>query len=219
MFRPKQKIPPVVVLGLGRFGLALGEELVHSGVEVLGVDADESIVSKAAPLLTHVAVADTTNVDALKQLSVHEAPRVVIGIGSDMGASLLTASAVVVDLKVPNVWAKADNLSHAKILSRIGVHHVIRPERDTGRRVAHLISGRVEEYVEFDRDFAMVKLAPPMSLIGQPASHAPAEVRIMAIRSGKGSFRPASPEDIIQSGDLIIAAGRVQDLERFGESD
>ncbi|APT85450.1 potassium channel family protein [Corynebacterium aquilae] len=219
MFRPKQKIPPVVVLGLGRFGMALGEELVHSGIEVLGVDADESIVTKAAPLLTHVAVADTTNIDALRQLSVHEAPRVVIGIGSDMGASLLTASAVVVDMKVPNVWAKADNASHAKILSRIGVHHVIRPERDTGRRVAHLISGRVQEYVEFDRDFAMVKLAPPMSLIGKPVSKAPGEVTIVAIRRNKQQFRPVTPDDEIVSGDLIIAAGRVQDLERFGASD
>lgn len=212
----KKKIPTVVILGLGRFGMALGEELVHSGVEVLGVDANEDIVTKAATKLTHVAVADTTNVDVLRQLSVHEAPRVVIGIGSDMGASLLTANLVVVDLEVDNVWAKADSLSHAKILHQIGVHHVIRPERDTGRRVAHLISGQVEEYVEFASDYAMVKLAPPTSMIGKTVAECTGNVSIVAVRPSEGSFKTATPDTVVNSGDLIIAAGRVKDLEAFG---
>ena len=115
--------PPVVIIGLGRFGMALGEELVQSGVEVLGIDVDEAVVAKAAPLLTHAVIAETTDQDVLRQLGVQDAHRVVIGIGSDMGASLLTASAVM-DLGVPNVWAKADNQQHAKILTQIGVHHV-----------------------------------------------------------------------------------------------
>lgn len=219
MFKPKRTTTPVVILGLGRFGMALGEELVHSGVEVFGIDADEATVTRAASQLTHVAVADTTNPDVLRQLSVHEAQRVVIGIGSDMGASLLTASAVVVDLAVPNVWAKADSNSHAKILQQIGVHHVIRPERDTGRRIAHLISGRIEEYVEFDRDFAMVKVAPPVSMIGRTIEAVPPGVHIVAVRSQDDSFKHATPGTVIASGDLVIAAGNVTDLERFASAD
>ena len=187
------KTPPVIILGLGRFGLALGEELVHSGVEVLGVDADENIVSAAAQVLTHVVTADTTNIEALKQLSVHEAQRVVIAIGSDMGASVLTASAVI-DLEVSSVRAKADNNSHAKILNKIGVHHVVRPERDTGRRVAHLMSGRLEEYIEFP-------------------------VSIVAIKPAEGVFSLPEPGTVLQPGDLVIAAGPVRELEKFGESD
>lgn len=210
------KTPPVIILGLGRFGLALGEELVHSGVEVLGVDSDENIVSAAAQVLTHVVTADTTNIEALKQLSVHEAQRVVIAIGSDMGASVLTASAVI-DLGVSSVWAKADNNSHAKILNKIGVHHVVRPERDTGRRVAHLMSGRLEEYIEFARDFAMVKLAPPVSTIGKPIEQCP--VSIVAIKPAEGVFSLPEPGTVLQPGDLVIAAGPVRELEKFGESD
>ncbi|MFC5939770.1 potassium channel family protein [Corynebacterium choanae] len=217
-FWSKKNVPLVVILGLGRFGMALGEELVASGVEVLGIDDDEEVVKRAAPLLTHVAQADTTNPDALRQLSVHEAQRVVIGIGSDMGASLLTASTVL-DLGVPNVWAKADNVNHAKILSQIGVHHVIRPDRDTGRRIAHVITGRVEEYAEFDRDFALVKVAPPVSLLGQPISAVQGEISIVAIRPAEGTFRIATPETIMHSGDLVIAAGSIQALEEFGAAD
>lgn len=209
--------PVVVIVGLGRFGLALGEELMHSGVEVLGVDANEAVVTKAAPMLTHVVIADATDIDALRQLFLEEAQRVVIGIGSDMAASVLAASAIV-ELGVPSIWAKADSAPHAKILRQIGVHHVIRPERDTGRRVAHLIAGGLQEYTEFDRDFAIVKLAPPLSMLGKPVEATPPGVDIVAVRPAEGRFSTPAPGTVITSGDLIVAAGRIEDLERFGTS-
>lgn len=215
-FRSRSKAP-VVILGLGRFGMALGEELVHSGIEVLGVDSSESVVNAAAKILTYAAMADTTNEEALRQLSVDEASRVVIGIGSDMGASLLTATTVI-DLNVPSIWAKALNNSHAKILSQIGVHHIIRPEQDTGRRVAHLMNGRVQEYAEFDRDYAIVKVAPPVSILGKRV-HEVDRIQIIAVRPSNGMFRPAKPEMILQAGDLVLAAGHPDELEQFGMTD
>lgn len=216
-FFSRKSTPPVVIIGLGRFGMALGEELVHSGVEVLGIDVDEAVVAKAAPLLTHTVIAESTSAEALRQLGVQDANRVVIGIGSDMGASLLTASAVM-DLDVPNVWAKADNAQHAKILTQIGVHHVVRPERDTGRRVAHLIAGHIQEYIEFDRDFAMAKMAPPVEMHGRAIESCPAGIAIVAVRSPEGRFATPAPGYVLQSGDLVIAAGRVRDLDKFADS-
>ncbi|MEZ2190619.1 TrkA family potassium uptake protein [Corynebacterium sp. CCM 9204] len=213
-FLRRRSLPPVVILGLGRFGMALGEELVASGVEVLGVDDREDVVSGAAGVLTHATIANTTNIEALRQLSVHECQRVVVGIGSDMAASLLTASAVI-ELGVPNVWAKADGDAHAKILTQIGVHHVIRPERDTGRRIAHLMTGNVEEYAEFDRDFAVVKLAPPMSMLGKKVGDVPPGVHIVAVRHPGTRFAVARPDVMIRSGDLVIAAGDPDVLEAF----
>ncbi|WP_236684333.1 potassium channel family protein [Corynebacterium epidermidicanis] len=197
--------------------MALGEELVHSGVEVLGIDVSEAVVTKAAPLLTHAVIAETTSAEALRQLGVQDAQRVVIGIGSDMGASLLTASAVM-DLDVPSVWAKADNAQHAKILTQIGVHHVVRPERDTGRRIAHLIAGHLQEYIEFDRDFAMAKMAPPVDMHGRKIEQCPRGINIVAVRSADGRFATPAPGYVLRSGDLVIAAGRVKDLDKFAES-
>ncbi len=207
----------MVILGLGRFGMAVGEELVRSGVEVLGIDSSEARINEAAPLLTYAAVADTTNPEALKQLSVHEASRVVIAIGTDMGASLLTASNVV-DFNVPSIWAKAMSPSHGKILRQIGVHHVIRPEHDTGRRIAHLMNGRLQEYAEFDSDYAVVKVAPPVSLLGKKVSDI-THVQIIAIRPAGGQFRTAQPDDVLVAGELVLAAGAPSDLETFGTMD
>lgn len=210
-------VPPVIIIGLGRFGLALGEELVQAGVEVLGVDVDEATVTKASSVITHAVIAETTDPEALKQLGVDDAERVVIGIGSNMGASLLTASAVL-DLGVKNVWAKADNDQHAKILTQIGVHHVVRPERDTGRRVAHLIAGHLQDYVEFDPDFALAKLAPPMHMIGRKVCDMPNGIVIVAVRHADRRFATPDSNYVIQSGDLVIAAGTAKALDKFSES-
>ena len=209
---------PVYILGLGRFGRALGEELIASGIEVLGVDSDPRIVQEVAGTFAHVVTADTTSPEVLRQLGVAEATRVVIAIGRHIEASLLTASAVV-EMGVPSVWAKADNLAHAKILGQIGVHHVIRPEADTGRRVAHLMGGQLQDYLEFERGFAVAKIAPPVRAlqhaVGEVNGRRGAAVEILAVRPRDGQFRRAEAEDVLQPGDLVIVAGHVKAIEEF----
>ena len=77
---------------------------------------------------------------------------------------LITAN--LVDLGVERIWAKAITPSHGKILERIGAHHVVYPEADAGRRAAHLVSGRMLDYIEFDDDFAIAKMRPPKETHG-----------------------------------------------------
>ncbi|MEJ5920482.1 MULTISPECIES: potassium channel family protein [unclassified Corynebacterium] len=216
MFSRRADTSPVVILGMGRFGQALGEELRANGIEVLCVDFRERVVQELSATFDHVVTADTTQPEVLRQLGVHEAERVVIAIGSDIEASLLTASAVV-DMGVPLIWAKADNQAHAKILGQIGVHHVIRPEADTGRRVAHLIGGKVQDYLEFDRDFAIAKIVPPVAVQGKNVSeiNAIAPVTVLALRPRCERFRPALDDDIVNAGDLLIVSGPVEKLEDF----
>ena len=113
----------VVVIGLGRFGKSLALELERDGVEVLGVDTDARRVQSLAGRITHVVQADSTDVEAMQQLSVQDFDRAVIAIGSDLEASALTAFALK-SLGVENIWAKATSESMAKILEQIGVGHV-----------------------------------------------------------------------------------------------
>ena len=82
----------VAVIGLGRFGGSLALELEEQGTEVLGIDSNEEIVQSYNGLLTHVVRADSTKEAVLRQLSVHEFDRVVVGIGTDLEASILTTS-------------------------------------------------------------------------------------------------------------------------------
>jgi trk system potassium uptake protein TrkA len=211
----------VVVLGLGRFGKSLALELMGQGVEVLGIDTDEAVVQRVSDRLTHAAVADTTDEESLRQLSVHEYGRAVVGIGSDLEASLLTASALI-NLSVSNIWAKAISNAHAKILTQIGVHHVVRPEHDMGKRVAHLVRGRMMDYIEFDDGFAMIKTSPPTSIIGKKLGESGIRtkhrVTVVAVKRQGEGFTYATADTVIGAGDTVIVSGQVRDAERFSES-
>ena len=210
----------MAVLGLGRFGRSLALELMSQGGEVLGVDASDSVIQKVSSRLTHTVVADTTDEETLRQVSVHECDRAVVGMGSDLEASLLTASALV-NLGIPSIWAKATSNSHARILTQIGVHHVVRPEHDMGKRVAHLVRGRMIDYIEFDDGFAMVKTAAPEFALGKPLggsgirdSHG---VTVVAVKHQGGGFTYATADTVLQPGDTIIVSGAVRDAERFAD--
>ena len=223
LLRSKQKIdiPPVVVIGLGRFGGALANELTRYGVEVLGIDSDERLVRDHAAGLADTAVADTTDAEALRQLGIDEMERVVLAIGTHLEASILTASNLV-ELGVPDIWAKADSESHARILRQIGAHHIVRPERDTGRRVAHLLGGRFQDFAELDENYGMIKLTPPRALLDSPLDLARIcrkyGVHIVSVRTGPGTWVPLHDGDNLSPTDLIVVAGSPEDLEAFSRS-
>jgi trk system potassium uptake protein len=208
------------VIGLGRFGKSLALELMNEGTEVLGVDSDRKVVQSLAGRLTHVVEADSTDEDAMRQLSVHEFDRAVIGVGTDLEASILSSS-VVLNLEVPNVWAKAISLAHARILAQIGVHHVVRPEHDMGKRVAHLVRGRMLDYIEFDDGYAIVKTRPPQSIFGTRLgdSHIRSQfgVTIVGVKRAGRDFTHATAETVVDEGDLIIVSGPQDKVERFSE--
>lgn len=136
----------VVVIGLGRFGSALALELMASGTDVLGIDADEEIVQSLNGRLTHVVCADSTKEEALRQLSVHEFDRAVVGIGHDLQSSILTTS-LLLRFGTATVWAKATSDAHGEILNQLGVHHVVYPEHDMGRREAHLVRNDLLDFI------------------------------------------------------------------------
>ncbi|WP_432524401.1 potassium channel family protein [Kineococcus sp. SYSU DK006] len=209
----------VVVIGLGRFGRSLATELMEDGrVDVLGIDRDPALVDELAGTLTHAVVADSTKEEALRQLSVHEFDRAVVGIGTDLEASILTVS-VLLQFGIRNVWAKAISESHARILTQLGAHKVIRPEHEMGLRVAHLVRGRMLDYIEFDDGFAMVKTTPPAPMVGQTLAQARlrSQHRVTVVahhRPGEG-FTYATPETVMGADDVIIVSGQIRDVEAF----
>ena len=209
-----------MVAGLGRFGKSLALELVAEGVEVLGVDRDPRVVQSLAGRLTHVVEADSTSEDAMAQLSVREFDRAVIGVGTDLEVSILSAS-VVLNLGVRNVWAKAISAAHARILTQIGVHHVVRPEHDMGKRVAHLVRGRMLDYIEFDDGYAIVKTRPPARIfdtpLGQTHVRSRYGVTIVGVKRSGQEFTHATADTVIEDGDLIIVSGPRDRVEGFSE--
>ncbi|MDT0306352.1 TrkA family potassium uptake protein [Streptomyces sp. DSM 44917] len=212
----------IAVIGLGRFGSSLAEEVMRRGWEVLGVDEDERLVQRHSDALTHAAVADCTDVEVLRQLGVSEFPLAVVAIGTDIEASILVTSNLL-DEGVPTIWAKAISRQHGRILERLGAHHVVLPEHEMGERVAHLVTGRMLDFIEFDDDYALVKTVAPQVATGVPlgvsAVRSKHGVTIVGIKRPGRDFTYADAETVVESGDVLIVTGRTAAVEAFAELD
>ena len=208
----------VAVIGLGRFGSALALELMNSGTEVLGIDGSEEIVQAHNGLLTHVVRADSTKEETLRQLSVPDFDRVVVAIGSDIQANILTAS-LLLKVGIPNIWAKAVNDQHGEILEQLGIGHVIYPEKDMGKRVAHLVRGAMQDYIDLGENFALVKTAPPEVVLGTPLGQSKVRatygVTITAFHRPGVGWSYTTLETVLEAGDVILIAGQSERVEAF----
>lgn len=208
----------VVVIGLGRFGGAVAESLAHLGHEVLGIDENPEVVQQWADRLTHVVQADTTNSDVLRQLGVAEFGRAVVGIGSDIEASVLTVLALE-ELGVQDIWAKATTMKHGRILERTGAHHVVYPEAAMGERVAHLVTGRMIDFIEFDDGFAIAKTSAPHETWGKTLSESELRskygVTVVGLKRAKADFTYAKADTLVESGDILIVSGATALVEKF----
>ncbi|WP_237185019.1 potassium channel family protein [Rothia nasimurium] len=216
-FRPAHSAP-VLVIGLGRFGSATAAQLVRQNKEVLVVEKDPVLVQKWSGDLTYVVEADATDMNALRQLGAQDFTAAVVGVGTSVEASVLI-TANLVDLGIERIWAKAITPSHGKILSRIGAHRVVYPESDAGVRAAHLVSGRLLDFIEFDDDFAIVKMYPPKETHGFTLSESDVRskygVTIVGVKSPGEEITYATPDTRVSSRDLLIVSGQVDLIERF----
>ena len=210
----------VMVLGLGRFGGAVAKELIRLGVEVLGVDADAELVQDFADDLTHVLQADTTNEETLRQMGAGDFGIAVVGIGTDIEASILTTAALE-SIGVPNIWAKAVSGPHGRILERVGADHVVYPEQEMGQRVAHLVGGRILDWFQLDAEFAMVETQVPSEAVGRTLGEAGLRakygVTVVCIKPAGEGFTYATADTVLGEGDVLVVAGPTREAEAFAQ--
>jgi len=208
----------VLIIGLGRFGAACAGELDRLDREVLAIDEDPGLVQKWSERVTHTVQADARNIEALKQIGAQDFSIAVVAVGSSIEASVLI-TANLVDLKVPQIWAKAVSQSHGKILARVGANHVIYPEAEAGERVAHLVSGRMLDFIQFDDDFALVKMYPPKPIRGKNLTESGVRTKhhitVVGVKSPGKPFTYATADTVVSDHDLIIVSGNTSDIERF----
>jgi trk system potassium uptake protein TrkA len=213
-----QRADSVVVIGLGRFGGAVAESLARLGHDVLGIDERADLVQAWADTLTHVVQADATNAEVLRRLGVNDFGRAVVGIGSDIEASVLTVLALE-EVGVRDIWAKATTAKHGRILERTGAHHVVYPEAAMGERVAHLVTGKMIDFIEFDDGFAIVKTTAPRECWGKTLSESALRSRfgvtVVGVKRARADFTYARPDTIVEQGDILIVSGATDRVERF----
>lgn len=207
-----------LVIGLGRFGTAVAVTLDRLGREVLAVEHNPNTVrqwSGRIPLIE----ADATDMEALEQLGATEFGTAVVGVASSLEASVLITSNLV-ELGIGQIWAKAISATHGRILHRIGANHVVYPEYDAGQRAAHLVSGRMLDYIEMEKNgFSIIKMRPPHELhgftIGQSKVRSRYGVTIIGLMSPGEHFEYATPQTMVGAEDILVVGGDANLLEHF----
>ena len=206
---------------MGRFGTSVAQELMAQGTELLCVDADPVVVQRLAGTFERIASADTTDPEALRQLGAAAFRRVVVGIGDNLEASILTTS-LLADLAIPEIWAKALSDQHARILARVGAHHVVLPEQEVGRRVAHLVQDSVQDYFAVDSGLVMVKTKPPYEFVGVALGQLGKVARGVSVvavrRADEQNFVAATPDLLLTYGDTVLLMGNPSALKALDTS-
>ncbi|MGY3572067.1 potassium channel family protein [Vibrio paucivorans] len=199
------------VIGLGRFGLSVCKELQDSGAEVLAIDINEDRVREAAGFVTQAIVANCTIEETVSELKLEDYDMVMVSIGSDVNASILT-TLVVKEAGAKSVWVKANDKFHAKILQKIGADHIILPERDMGIRVARkMLDKRVLEFHELGSDIAMTEIVVGARLLGKKLSDLSLckeqGVQVLGFKRGPEVAKAPEMSKVLEIGDVIILVG------------
>ena len=210
-----------LVIGLGRFGTAVATTLYEMGHEVVAVDTNEENVENVMNLVTHAVVLDATEERALKSIGVADFDVVVVGIGSDVKAAVL-ATMNAKSLGAPYVVTKAIDEMARRVLERIGADLVIRPEHDSGVRIARQISNpNIVDTLDLGNDYAIVELEANDRLKGNLRElnmTGRFGVQVIAInRGGKVEISPRAEEDLRPHDKLVVigTAHAIDDLRRY----
>lgn len=210
----------VCVIGLGKFGGALAEALRELDHAVLGIDSDMDRVRQAQAVLSQVYQADATERAALEQLAIKDLDHVVVSTGGNLGNSVLVAMNLL-EMDVKSIWMKATSEEHARVLKRLGVHHVIFPEQHMARQLAHQLAvPGLLEYLPLGagiivREMEVKKWAgQTLRELSLPAKH---EVQVVAVRrkAGQGYNFVPKAEDVLNEGDVLVLLGKSEDMDKL----
>jgi trk system potassium uptake protein TrkA len=209
------------VFGLGRFGGSLVKEFHELGIEVLAVDKDDEKVQYYSQYATLAVQANAIDEATLKQLGVRNVDHAFVSFGDDIEASILT-SLLLKEMEIPQVWAKAQNDYHQKVLDKIGVNKVIHPERDMAKRIAHhIISEKMIDYIELSKEYSMVELIASAKIHRKTLIDLDIRARygcnIVGIQRDEEMIVSPPAEESIKSGDILLVIGRNKDISRFEE--
>jgi len=212
------------IIGLGRFGSTVATILAENGMEVIAIDKDQALIDSISSKVTTAVCVDSTDENSLRSLNLNEADAVILGIGSNIQESILTA-AILKKIGAGVIHAKVENQLHGRILELIGVQHILLPEEMVGKQLAKtLISRNILDYVNLSSGHIMMEMVAPKEFIGKTLQELSIPlnwgVSIIAIRynhlmvtnDGKNVIEKKindmpGANDTINEGDIMILLG------------
>ena len=208
----------VAVIGLGKFGFYIAKSLSRLGVKVIAVDNDEKRVQEISEYVDNAYIVDSINKQALEEIGVYNLETVIVSIGENIEASILTVMALK-DLNNKTVIAKAINSTHGEILTKIGAFKVIYPEKIAGRMlVKKLIDNMSVEEIDVSNTIKIIKFVANESLIGRKISQIELEFSNLKIISYKANSMWSTQVDSsyqVKKDDILVFLGESENIKVF----
>lgn len=206
------------VIGMGRFGQSVVEELIKKDVDVLVIDKDPERISKMSQIATHAVTLDTTDVQALKEVGINSIDCVVVAIGKDLQSSILT-TLILKDLDVETVIVKVQNADHAKVVEKLGADEIIQPEQQSGKRLASkIVSDNVLDYIDLNDSHSFIVVNATKKIIDSTIINLDVrnrfKINVVAVRRGDDVIIP-NADTMIEPGDQLLLIGNNSDLDKF----
>lgn len=213
---PKTRKMTFGIIGVGRFGSGAAVELLRHGHEVLLIDRNPACLEPFASRC-ETAVGSANDIGFLEEAGIKEVDAVIIAIGDDETNSN-HATMNCKDLGL-YVVAKAFHATHGKILDRLGADRVVFPERESGMRLARLLTrSSVLDMIELYEEVFMMELTAKGELVGKSLTKLNLTRRfgvqvVMIIRS-KTTIFPVSATDEVYEGDILVLVGPHESLTK-----
>ncbi len=209
--------PQIGVIGLGKFGYKFGITMLDLGHKMLGIDCEPENIQRAQKVFTQVFQADATRKQALEQMGITDMTHILVSVGESIAASTMI-SMYLKEMGVENVWVKAINEDHAKLLGKVGVDEVIIPEHMAAQQMADRIHmpGLIER-LPFDSEMIIQEMTID-KFAGKTLRAIDLtnrfSVQVIAIKKNRDfSFKYIpKADDILNQDDKIVVIGSVKAL-------
>lgn len=209
------------VIGLGSFGANVARTLFERGNEVLAIDRDKDMTEAAKNFTTNAVMTEAAVKENLQALGVQEMDVVVVSLGHQLEASVMTVL-YLHELGVKRIVAKALSEDHAKVLEAVGATEVIYPEKDMAIRTAlRLSSPDVIEYLPLVSGITIQEIAPPVRFIGKTLKELDLTnkygLQVIAIKeviSDRITFIPKA-DFVIKDSDILVIIGEEKRLSKL----
>ena len=208
-----------IVIGLGRFGFSVAENLASLGNDVLTIDINEDNVRRISDKVSHAIQADIKEENLVKSLGLKDFDVAIVAIGEDVEASCMAIIALKKE-GVKYIVAKAKSKTTGKILEAVGADRVIYPERDMGTRVAYnIFSSNIIDFFEFSNEYSIVEIYAPSWTVGKSIQELHIRdkyhVNIVAIKNKNHINADVQANTIIEPNDILIIIGKDKNIQNL----
>ena len=223
-----------IIVGMGNFGAYLAARLTDLGHEVIGIDSDEGKIDAVKEKITHAVTMNATDVQAIKTLPLNDVDVVVIAIGEDFGASIMS-TAIFKQHNVKRLIGRAMNNLHETVIKAIGVDEIIHPEEETAERLAKRLQMKdVLDSLDVSDDYNIIEAKAPDRYVGMTIAETAIRNKyniniltivkmeekpnIFGIKSKKRKVvGVVSPDTRIEQDDILLLFGHVRDIKKLLE--